>query len=155
MGPETVATLAIVAVIVLALAAYVFLIALGLRRLSFTLGTIIVGLRAIKEQTRPANAVLSGILTDVSGIEGDLVGVLEAVGEALGEPAAEAPPEAAPPAPPAPERAAQARTAPPRLPEGPADDGANGQDAPEERVPVGTGARMSAAVSAARSRLRR
>ena len=95
MGPETVGTLVVTGIIVLALAGYVFLIGLGLQRLSFTLGTIIVGLRAIREQTRPATPVLSGILADVTGIENDLQGVVGAVGEALG--AAAAAPAPAPP----------------------------------------------------------
>src|SRR5947209_19640814 len=92
LGAATVGTLVIVGIIVAALALYVFAIGLGLKRLSGTLGKIVVGLRGIKEQTRPVNPVLGAILGNVTEIEDALDGVLKAVGEALGAaPAPEAP----------------------------------------------------------------
>lgn len=122
MGTETIATLVIVGVIVAVLALHVFLIGLGLKRLSFTLGTIVLGLRAIRDRTMPVGSVLGGIVGDVTGIESDLKGVLGAVGEALGAPGpaertsmteavARARGDAAPP-PPAPAPAASSRPAP-------------------------------------------
>ena len=84
MGPATIGTLVIVAIIVAALALYVFAIGLGLKRLSGTLDKIVTGLRGIKEQTRPVNPVLGEILGNVTEIEDALDGVLKAVGEALG-----------------------------------------------------------------------
>jgi hypothetical protein len=80
MGAETVGTLVVVGIIVAVLALYVFLIGLGLKRLSFTLGTIVVGLRAIREQTKPVGAVLGGIVGDAEHIESALAGVVAAVG---------------------------------------------------------------------------
>lgn len=80
MGAETVGTLIVVGVIVAVLAGYVFLIGWGLNRLSFTLGTIVFGLRAIREHTAPVGDVLEGIVAKVSAMESDLDGVLQAVG---------------------------------------------------------------------------
>ncbi|MGH9280307.1 MAG: hypothetical protein ACRD12_19680 [Acidimicrobiales bacterium] len=80
MGAETVATLVITAVIVAVLALFLITIGLRLQKLSFTIGTIIVGLRAIREQTKPIDGVLGSIVGDVTAIEGALGGVLEAVG---------------------------------------------------------------------------
>lgn len=90
MGAATVATLVVVAILVLVLALFVFIIGLGLRRLSFTLGTIIVGLRAIREQTRPVGPVLTSVLNDVTTIDDNLGGLLTAVGEAVKAPPARA-----------------------------------------------------------------
>lgn len=75
MGTETIATLAVTAVIVAALAAYVLAIGLALRRLSLTLGTIHIGLRAIRMQTTPLGAVFGDLTEDVDVIEDALEGV--------------------------------------------------------------------------------
>ena len=92
MGSETVGTLVITAILVAVLAGYVTLVGLGLRRLSFTLGTIVVGLRAIRMQTQPVGEVLGGVLEDVTGIDDDLGEVVAAVGEELGPAPAGPPP---------------------------------------------------------------
>ncbi len=69
MGAETVATLVVTAIIVAALAVYVLAIGLQLRRLSFTLGTILIGLRAIRMQTAPIGAVLEDLVQDVDALD--------------------------------------------------------------------------------------
>jgi hypothetical protein len=78
MGAETIGTLVITAVLVAVLAVFVTLVGLGLRRLSFTLGTIVIGLRAIRLQTQPVGDVLAGVLGDVTNIERDLGEAAEA-----------------------------------------------------------------------------
>ena len=96
MGTETIGTLVITAILVAVLAGYVALVGLGLQRLSFTLGTVVLGLRAIRMQTQPVAEVLGGVLEDVTRIEDDLGEVVAAVGEELGP----APAPAGPPLPP-------------------------------------------------------
>lgn len=79
MGGETIATLVVTAVIVAALAVYVLAIGLALRRLSLTLGTILIGLRAIRMQVGPIGAVLGDLTDDVDVIEDALEGVAGAI----------------------------------------------------------------------------
>ncbi len=79
MGPETVATLVLVAVLVAVLAVYILAIGFALRRLSFTLGTIVIGLRAIAQQTAPVGAVVGDLVRDVDVIEDALDGLIGAV----------------------------------------------------------------------------
>ena len=79
MGAETIATLVVTAVIVAALAVYVLAIGLALRRLSFTLGTILIGLQAIRMQTAPLGAVLEDLTEDVDVVEDALEGVAGAI----------------------------------------------------------------------------
>ncbi len=69
MGAETVATLVVTAIVVVALAVYVLAIGLQLRRLSFTLGTILLGLRAIRMQTAPLGPVFEDLTEDVDALE--------------------------------------------------------------------------------------
>ena len=95
MGAETIGTLVITAVLVAALAVFVTLVGLGLRRLSFTLGTIVVGLRALRLQTQPVGDVLAGVLGDVTNIERDLGEAAEAVAAEMGGAPAVAPSVAA------------------------------------------------------------
>lgn len=83
MGSETVGTLVVTAVLVAVLALFLLLIGLGLQRLSFTLGTIVVGLRAIRLQTQPVGDVLGGVLEDVTRIDSDLGDVAEIVGQEM------------------------------------------------------------------------
>lgn len=86
MGSETIATLVLTAVLVTALAVFVLAIGLALRRLSLTLGTILIGLRAIRMQTAPLGAVLGDLTEDVDVIEDALEGVAGAVVTAQGPP---------------------------------------------------------------------
>lgn len=69
MGPATVVTLIGVFVVVAALAVYLIVIALTLRDVSFTLGTILIGVRAIQRQTDPVPTYIGTILSDVVAID--------------------------------------------------------------------------------------
>lgn len=76
MGAETVVTLVAVLVVVAALAGYLITIAATLRDVSFTLGTIIIGLRSIANQTAPLKGVVGDIVNDVASMDAALKGVL-------------------------------------------------------------------------------
>jgi hypothetical protein len=69
MGAATIVTLIGVFVIVAALATYLIIIALTLRDVSFTLGTILIGVRAIQNQTDPVGTYVGTILSDVVAID--------------------------------------------------------------------------------------
>ncbi|HEV2068329.1 MAG TPA: hypothetical protein VGR26_00885 [Acidimicrobiales bacterium] len=56
-------------VVVAVLAIYLIIIALVLRDVSFTLGTIIIGVRAIVNQTNPVPMYVGTILSDVVAID--------------------------------------------------------------------------------------
>lgn len=70
-------TLIVVFVIVAALAIYLTVIAYSLYRVSFTLGTILIGVRAIANQTEPVANVVAGIADNVTGIEHALADLVE------------------------------------------------------------------------------
>lgn len=72
MAGAAVVTLILVAVLVAALAAYLTIVAYSLYRTSFTLGTILIGVRAIANQTEPVEEVVAGIAENVTGIQGAL-----------------------------------------------------------------------------------
>jgi hypothetical protein len=80
MGPETIATLVVVGVVVAVLALYLIAYTVKLSRLSFTLGTVLVGVRAIAHRTAPVNDVVGGIAGDVAEID-DALGALLALAE--------------------------------------------------------------------------
>lgn len=69
MGAATIATLFGVFLAVAALAIYLTIIALTLRDVSFTLGTIIIGVQAIVAQTDDVPAYVGTILSDVVAID--------------------------------------------------------------------------------------
>lgn len=69
MGLATMATLFGVFLVVAALAIYLTVIALALRDVSFTLGTIIIGVRAIVSQTDDVPSYVGTILSDVVAID--------------------------------------------------------------------------------------
>ncbi len=99
MGPETVATLVVVAVIVLLIAYHLIAIAAGLKTVVGALDVIADALVGIKKQTDPVNRVVGGIAGEVLAIDDDLEGLLELVGAALAAKAAGKPsPHKAPPA---------------------------------------------------------
>jgi len=79
IGSATIGTLIVVAVIVAALALYLIAIAVTLTRVSFILGTVLIGVRAIANQTAPVGSVIRDIYGDVSAIQGALDGLLEGV----------------------------------------------------------------------------
>lgn len=76
IGAATVVTLFGVFVIVAALALYLITISVILRDVSFTVGTVLIGVRSIAAQTAPLAPVVRDILNDIQGIEDDLAGVL-------------------------------------------------------------------------------
>jgi hypothetical protein len=82
IGLATVGTLVGVFVIVAALALYLITIAAILRHVSFTVGTVLIGVRAIANQTAPLGPVVRDILGDVRAIEDDLEALLGAGGRA-------------------------------------------------------------------------
>jgi hypothetical protein len=65
MPAAAVVTLIGVALTVGALALYLIRIALALKEVNFTLGTVIAGVRAIELATRPITPVLTSIATDL------------------------------------------------------------------------------------------
>ena len=81
MGPETVVTLIGVAIIVAALAAYLILIAYSLYKVSFTLGTVLIGVRAIAARCEPLREVIGSIGNDVATVEQAMAGLAEGGGD--------------------------------------------------------------------------
>lgn len=77
MQPAGIVTLILVGLAVVALAAYLIYVALILRHVSFTLGTIIAGLRSIALQTEPLRRVIDEINGDLSDVDAALTQVLE------------------------------------------------------------------------------
>jgi uncharacterized protein YoxC len=72
MGLATIVTLIGVAIIVAALAFYLITIAATLRHVSFTVGTVLIGVRAIAAQCQPLQPVIRDIANDVAAIDDDL-----------------------------------------------------------------------------------
>lgn len=75
MGPETVVTLIGVFLGVGAVALYLIIIAALLNRVSFTVGTVLIGVRAIAAQCEPIGSVMRDIHNEVSAIANALSGV--------------------------------------------------------------------------------
>lgn len=72
MGPETIVTLIGVFLAVAAVAISLITIAYTLNKVSFMLGTILIGVRSIANQCQPIEPVVRDILRDVTAIEGAL-----------------------------------------------------------------------------------
>ena len=72
MGLATIVTLLGVAIIVAALAFYLITIAATLKHVSFTVGTVLIGVRAIAAQCQPLQPVIRDIANDISAIDDDL-----------------------------------------------------------------------------------
>ena len=77
MGAATIVTLLGVAIIVAAIALYLIIISVTLNHVSYTLGTVIIGVKAIVAQTDPVPKYV-GIRPDfirplISGISQDLL----------------------------------------------------------------------------------
>lgn len=73
-------TLLLVGVLVVALAGYLTVIAYLLNKTTFTLGTVLIGVRAIAFATEPVEPVVKAIGQNVGDIEDALSGVLSATG---------------------------------------------------------------------------
>ncbi|MDQ5874871.1 MAG: hypothetical protein M3526_05760 [Actinomycetota bacterium] len=69
MQPVAVVTLVGVALTVLVLAVYLVTVAWILRHVSFTLGTVIAGLRAIANQTEPLDEVITEMDKDLEDVK--------------------------------------------------------------------------------------
>lgn len=82
MQPAAIVTLIGVALTVVALAVALIGVALMLRHVSFTLGTIIAGLRAIAHQAQPLDEVLTDINRDLQASRDALEGLLASKQEA-------------------------------------------------------------------------
>lgn len=76
MGLETIVTLIAVFVVVAALAGYLIAIAATLKNVSFTLGTIIIGVQSIANQTQPLKGVVDDMVRDVVAIDTAFKGLL-------------------------------------------------------------------------------
>lgn len=79
-------TLAAIGLTVAALAFYLLHVLVLLRATSFTLGTIVAGLRAIAHQTRPVGEVVTAINSDLGEVKDALESILgtELTGEYRG-----------------------------------------------------------------------
>lgn len=73
-------TLALFFVLIVAVAFYLIIIGYVLYDVTFTLGTILIGVRAIAFQTEPVGSVVNGILGDVKAIEGALGDIVAGAG---------------------------------------------------------------------------
>ena len=69
MPAAAVVTLIGVAITVAALAFYLIRVALALKHVNFTLGTVIAGVRAIEMATRPINPILGSIAGDLAATQ--------------------------------------------------------------------------------------
>jgi|GEM_PF-2334674 len=69
MGAATIVTLVGVFLAVGAIALYLIIIAYTLNRVSFNLGTVLIGVRAIVNQTAPVGEVVGQIADDVTAID--------------------------------------------------------------------------------------
>ncbi len=76
MGPETVVTLIGVFLGVGAVALYLIIIAYTLNKVSFTVGTVLIGVRSIAAQTEPVGNVVSDIYRGAQAIEHALANLL-------------------------------------------------------------------------------
>lgn len=80
MGLATVVTLIGVFIGVAAIALYLINVAYILNRVSFTVGTVLIGVRAIASQCEPLTGVVRDIVNDVAAIE-QTMGSLVMAGE--------------------------------------------------------------------------
>ncbi len=78
MRAEAIVTLIGVFLIVVALVLYLSIIAASLSKTQFALGTVVIGVRAIANQTQPLEGVVGSIARDVSAIDEALKDLVEA-----------------------------------------------------------------------------
>ncbi len=75
-------TLIGVALAVAAVALYLIIVAYTLNRVSFNVGTVLIGVRAIAQQCEPLQGAVSSIVADVTAIE-EAMGNLVSEGDRL------------------------------------------------------------------------
>ena len=68
MGPATVVTLIGIGLGIAAIAAYLIVIAYNLYKVSFTVGTVLIGVRAIVQQVQPVAKYVAIVLNEVTAI---------------------------------------------------------------------------------------
>jgi uncharacterized protein YoxC len=78
MPLAAVVTLIGTALTIVVLAAYLIRVALILKHVSFTLGTIVAGVRAIANQTEPLGQVVNDINQELDGLRAALEALVEA-----------------------------------------------------------------------------
>ncbi|MFP5318599.1 MAG: hypothetical protein ACLGI2_09920 [Acidimicrobiia bacterium] len=76
VGIESILLFIGLAVAVATIALYLIVVAAMLRDVSFTVGTVLVGVRSIALQTQPIGSVLRDIVRDVQQIDDALEGLL-------------------------------------------------------------------------------
>jgi hypothetical protein len=76
IAPPVIGLLVGTAILVAALAAYLIAIVWILWDVSFTLGTVLIGVRAIASQVEPVGEVVGGIAANVAAIDSALGGLL-------------------------------------------------------------------------------
>ena len=82
MGIESILLFIGLAVAVATIALYLIVVAAMLRDVSFTVGTVLVGVRSIALQTQPIGSVLRDIVRDVQQVDDALEGLLARAEEA-------------------------------------------------------------------------
>lgn len=82
VGIESILLFIGLAVAVATIALYLIVVAAMLRDVSFTVGTVLVGVRSIALQTQPIGSVLRDIVRDVQTIDDALDGLLVRAEEA-------------------------------------------------------------------------
>jgi hypothetical protein len=85
VGIESILTFIGVAAIVVVLALYLITVAVMLRHVSFTVGTVLIGVRAIAAQCAPIGGVMRDIVREVQAIEEDLDALVEGAEDAMAE----------------------------------------------------------------------
>jgi hypothetical protein len=73
-------TLFLVFVLIVVIAFYLIIVGYVLYDVTFTLGTILIGVRSIAYQTEPVGEVLGGIAGDVKAMEGALGDLVASAG---------------------------------------------------------------------------
>ena len=81
MGIESILLFIGLAAAVAVIALYLIVVAAMLRDVSFTVGTVLIGVRSIALQCQPIGGVLRDIVRDVQAIEEDLDALLESAGD--------------------------------------------------------------------------
>lgn len=76
MDPAAVVTIAGVGVIVAALAAYLITISYILVKVSYTLGTVLIGVRAIADRCAPLQPIIGAISENISRISSEVADML-------------------------------------------------------------------------------
>lgn len=77
MGIESILLFVGLAVAVATIALYLIVVAWMLRDVSFTVGTVLVGVRAIALQVQPIGPVVRDIVRDIQTIDEALIGLVE------------------------------------------------------------------------------